>query len=48
MPDTAAYLERKKELDAALIAVHHLRYLRFGSGELGFRDTDPEPPRRPK
>jgi hypothetical protein len=46
--DTGLYLARKRELDAALVAVHHLRFLRQGSGALGFQDPNPEPPRRPR
>lgn len=40
--DTQAYLARRRELDAALIAVHHLRFLRHGSGALGFDDPSPQ------
>jgi hypothetical protein len=46
--DTGSYLQRTRELDAALCAVQHLRFLRHGSGALGFEDQSPEPPRRPK
>lgn len=46
--DTNAYLARRHELQAVLTAVHHLRFLRHGSGALGFEDPDPEPPRRPR
>lgn len=46
--DNPAYLRRRRELDAAVTAVHHLRYLRHGSGALGFEDPSPEPPRRPR
>jgi hypothetical protein len=46
--DTAGYVERRKELDAALTAISQLRYLRHGSDVFGFPDYNPEPARRPK
>jgi hypothetical protein len=46
--DTDAYLTRTRDLDAALIAVRHLRFLRHGSAALGFQDLNPEPARRPR
>jgi hypothetical protein len=46
--DTAAYVARQRALDASLTAVHHLRFLRHGSGALGFKDWNPERPRRPR
>lgn len=45
--DTAAYVDRKRELEVALSAIQHLRYLRFGPAELGIKGFDPEVPRRP-
>jgi hypothetical protein len=48
-PTTPAYVERKRELDAALEVVQHLRFLRFGPTEIGIRGfLDADPPRRPK
>lgn len=46
--DTVAYRNRKRELDAALVAVDHLGYLRHGSAFLEINDLNPEPGRRPK
>lgn len=46
--DTAIYLERKRELTEAIVAVHHLRFLRQGSGALGFQNLNPEPAPRPR
>jgi hypothetical protein len=46
--DTKGYLARRRELDAALTSIHHLRFLRHGSGALGFDDPAPQPPRRPR
>ena len=34
--DAAAYLDRRRELAAAAIVAQHLRFLRHGSGALGF------------
>lgn len=36
--DTAAYLDRKRELTATTTVAQHLRFLRHGSGSLGFRN----------
>lgn len=46
--DTELYLARRRELDVALTAMRHLKYLRHGYGALGLRDLDPEAPLRPK
>jgi hypothetical protein len=46
--DTDVYLERKRQLAEALVAVHHLRFLRQGSGALGFQDLNPQPAPRPR
>lgn len=46
--DTGAYLARRRGLDAALTAIHHLRFLRHGSSALGFEDLNPGPARRPR
>ena len=46
--DTTSYVRRKRELDAALTAVQHLRFLRHGSSGLAFEDPDAEAPRRPR
>ena len=46
--DTAIYLERKRQLAEAIVAVHHLRFLRQGSGALGFQNMNPEPAPRPR
>jgi hypothetical protein len=46
--DTAAYLDRRREFRAAATAVQHLRFLRHGSGALGFRHAlNPRPAPRP-
>lgn len=48
-PDPAAYLDRRRDVLAAMTGVQHLRVLRFGSSGLGFRDElNPLPARRPK
>jgi len=46
-PDTAGYQERKRQLADALLALHHLRYLRQGSGALGFENLNPGAAPRP-
>jgi hypothetical protein len=46
--DADAYIARRHELDAALTAVHHLRFLRHGSQALGLKVIPAEPPRRPR
>jgi hypothetical protein len=46
--DTAAYLKCKREVADALRAVHHLRYLRQGSGALGFKSLNPGAAPRPR
>lgn len=46
--NTAAYLDRRREFLAAATAVQHLRFLRHGSGALGFRhELNPLPAPRP-
>lgn len=45
---TAGYIDRRRELDAALTAIEQLRYLRHGTGVFGVPDYNPEPARRPK
>jgi len=47
-PDTATYLNRKRQLADALRAVQHLRYLRQGAGALGFQTLDPGAAPRPR
>lgn len=44
---TDHYLQAKRELDDAITAIEHLRYLRFGPQSLGIRGFGPETPRRP-
>jgi hypothetical protein len=46
--DTVAYRNRKRELDAALLAVENLGYLRYGSVFFDVNDLSPQPARRPK
>jgi hypothetical protein len=46
--ETAAYVERRRHLDAALTAINQVRYVRHGSDAFGFRDYNPEPARRPR
>jgi hypothetical protein len=41
------YLQQKRDLEDALTAIHHLRYLRLGPQSLGVRGLESETPRRP-
>jgi len=46
--ETAAYLDRRRELAATVIIAQHLRFLRHGSGGLGFaNELNPLPAPRP-
>ena len=45
---SAVYAARRRDLDTALTAVQHLRFLRHGWAALGYEDDDDEPARRPR
>ncbi len=47
-PAVAPYLQQKRDLEDALTAIDHLRYLRLGPQSLGIRGLESETPRRPK
>lgn len=47
-PAVATYLQQKHDLEDALKAIDHLRYLRLGPQSLGIRGLESETPRRPK
>ena len=47
--DTTLYLERKRQVADALLAVHHLRFLRRGSDALSVaKDLNPQLAPRPR
>jgi hypothetical protein len=46
--DRPGYAVRERELNAALTAVRHLRFLRYGRPTLGYDERDDDPARRPR
>jgi hypothetical protein len=47
--DATTYVSRRRQLDAAITSLEHLRYLRTGTDEsIGRRDLNPRHPQRPR